>query len=163
MYDDPLNTDSVNLVPRSPVEYNIDGVNQVQINEKTGMTFASGLRAILRQDPDIVAVGEFATVDGRDRHARRHHRPPGAVTVHTYDAASTIDRLIDIGVGIPHRQRRARRHLAAPRAQVCPHCRGVSAQPEEFGVSAAIRSGVRFADQAARCASAQATRRVQSW
>ena len=55
-----LNTDSVNLVTlEDPVEYNIDGVNQVQINEKTGMTFASGLRAILRQDPDIVAVGEI--------------------------------------------------------------------------------------------------------
>ena len=55
-----LNRREVNLVTlEDPVEYNIEGVNQVQINEKTGMTFANGLRAILRQDPDIIAVGEI--------------------------------------------------------------------------------------------------------
>ena len=55
-----LNTEEVNVVTlEDPVEYNIDGVNQVQINEKTGMDFANGLRAILRQDPDIIAVGEI--------------------------------------------------------------------------------------------------------
>ena len=55
-----LNQRDVNLVTlEDPVEYNIDGVNQVQINEKVGMTFASGLRSILRQDPDIIAVGEI--------------------------------------------------------------------------------------------------------
>ena len=72
-----LNTDSVNLVTlEDPVEYNIDGVNQVQINEKTGMTFASGLRAILRQDPDIVAVGEVR--DGET--ARSPCAPPSPAT-----------------------------------------------------------------------------------
>jgi len=55
-----LNREEVNLVTlEDPIEYNIDGVNQVQINEKVGMTFANGLRAILRQDPDIIAVGEI--------------------------------------------------------------------------------------------------------
>ncbi|MDD6289158.1 MAG: GspE/PulE family protein, partial [Eggerthellales bacterium] len=55
-----LNNDSVNVITlEDPVEYHIDGVNQCQINEKVGMTFANGLRAILRQDPDIVAVGEI--------------------------------------------------------------------------------------------------------
>ena len=55
-----LNTDQVNLMSlEDPVEYDIDGINQVQINEKTGMSFASGLRSILRQDPDIIAVGEI--------------------------------------------------------------------------------------------------------
>ena len=55
-----LNRDEVNLVTlEDPVEFDLDGVNQVQINEKTGMTFASGLRSILRQDPDIIAVGEI--------------------------------------------------------------------------------------------------------
>ena len=55
-----LNSEQVNLMTlEDPVEYNIDGINQVQINEKTGMTFASGLRSILRQDPDIIAVGEI--------------------------------------------------------------------------------------------------------
>ena len=52
-----LNTEQVNLVTlEDPVEYHLDGISQVQINEKTGMTFASGLRAILRQDPDIISV-----------------------------------------------------------------------------------------------------------
>ena len=53
-----LNSEQVNLLTlEDPVEYNIDGINQVQINEKTGMTFAGGLRSILRQVPDIIAVG----------------------------------------------------------------------------------------------------------
>ena len=55
-----LDTREVNIVTlEDPVEYNIKGVNQVQINEKAGMTFANSLRALLRQDPDIIAVGEI--------------------------------------------------------------------------------------------------------
>ena len=58
-----LISESTNLITlEDPVEYNIDGATQVQINEKTGLTFASGLRAILRQDPDIIAVGKSVTV-----------------------------------------------------------------------------------------------------
>ena len=61
-----------------PVEYNIPGANQCQINEKTGMTFAAGLRSILRQDPDVISVGEIR--DGETGlHCRpgRHYGPPG--------------------------------------------------------------------------------------
>ena len=55
-----LNVEEVNIVTlEDPVEYNIVGVSQVQVNEKTGMTFANGLRSVLRQDPDIVSVGEI--------------------------------------------------------------------------------------------------------
>ena len=55
-----LNREEVNLVTlEDPIEYNIDGVNQVQVNEKVGLTFAAGLRSILRQDPDIISVGEI--------------------------------------------------------------------------------------------------------
>ena len=58
-----LNTEEVNVVTlEDPVGYNIDGVNQVQINEKTGMDFANGLRAILRRT-DIIAVGEIQTIE----------------------------------------------------------------------------------------------------
>lgn len=95
-----LNTEQVNLVTlEDPVEYNFDGVNQVQINDKTGMTFASGLRAILRQDPDIIAVGEIRdgeTADIAMRAAITGHLVLS--TLHTNDAPSTIDRLIDMGV-----------------------------------------------------------------
>ena len=121
-----LNTDSVNLVTlEDPVEYNIDAVNQVQINEKTGMTFASGLRAILRQDPDIVAVGEIR--DGETAEIAMRAAITGHLvlsTVHTYDAASTIDRLIDIGVE-PYLIASGVRGVISQRLvrKVCPHCR----------------------------------------
>lgn len=121
-----LNNDSVNLVTlEDPVEYNIDGVNQVQINEKTGMTFASGLRAILRQDPDIVAVGEIR--DGETAEIAMRAAITGHLvlsTVHTYDAASTIDRLVDIGVA-PYLIASGVRGIVSQRLvrTVCPHCR----------------------------------------
>ena len=95
-----LNTEQVNLVTlEDPVEYNFDGVNQVQINEKVGMTFASGLRSILRQDPDIIAVGEIRdgeTADIAMRSAITGHLVLS--TLHTNDAPSTLDRLMDMGV-----------------------------------------------------------------
>ena len=95
-----LNTEEVNVVTlEDPVEYNIDGVNQVQINEKTGMDFANGLRAILRQDPDIIAVGEIR--DGETAQICMRAAITGHVvlsTIHTNDAVGTIERLEDIGV-----------------------------------------------------------------
>lgn len=131
-----LNTDSVNLVTlEDPVEYNIDGVNQVQINEKTGMTFANGLRAILRQDPDIVAVGEIR--DGETAEIAMRAAITGHLvlsTVHTFDAASTIDRLVDIGVE-PYLIASGIRGIISQRLVrlVCPHCRQeYDPSPEEF-------------------------------
>lgn len=122
-----LNTDSVNLVTlEDPVEYNIDGVNQVQINEKTGMTFASGLRAILRQDPDIVAVGEIR--DGETAEIAMRAAITGHLvlsTVHTYDAASTIDRLIDIGV---ERTSSPAACAASSRSASCARCAPIAAR-----------------------------------
>ena len=89
-----LNTREVNLVTlEDPVEYNIEGVNQVQINEKAGLTFASGLRAILRQDPDIVAVGEIR--DGETAEIAMRAAMTGHMvisTVHTNDALGAIER-----------------------------------------------------------------------
>ena len=95
-----LNSEQVNLMTlEDPVEYNIDGINQVQINEKTGMTFAGGLRSILRQDPDIIAVGEIR--DGETAEIAMRAAITGHLvlsTVHTNDALSTVERLKDIGV-----------------------------------------------------------------
>ena len=121
-----LNTPDINMVTlEDPVEYNIDGVNQVQINEKTGMTFASGLRAILRQDPDIIAVGEIR--DGETAEIAMRSAITGHLvlsTIHTNDAVGTIDRLRDIGVE-PYIISGALKGVISQRLvrQVCPNCR----------------------------------------
>lgn len=121
-----LNTEQVNLVTlEDPVEYNFDGVNQVQINEKTGMTFASGLRSILRQDPDIIAVGEIRdgeTADIAMRAAITGHLVLS--TLHTNDAPSTIDRLLDMGVE-RYLISSALKGIISQRLvrKICPHCK----------------------------------------
>lgn len=95
-----LSRPNVNIVTvEDPVEKKIDGVNQCQINAKAGMTFAAALRSILRQDPDIIMVGEIRdgeTADIAIRAAITGHLVLS--TLHTNDAASTILRLVDMGV-----------------------------------------------------------------
>ncbi|MBP1543845.1 MAG: Flp pilus assembly complex ATPase component TadA [Oscillospiraceae bacterium] len=95
-----LSQPNVNIVTvEDPVEKRIDGVNQCQINDKAGMTFAAALRSILRQDPDIIMVGEIRdgeTADIAIRAAITGHFVLS--TLHTNDAASTIIRLVDMGV-----------------------------------------------------------------
>ena len=115
------------------MEYNIDGVNQVQINEKTGMTFASGLRAILRQDPDIIAVGEIR--DGETAEIAMRSAITGHVvlsTIHTNDAVGTIERLEDIGV-VPYLVSSALRGVISQRLvrRICPRCRTPYTPTEE--------------------------------
>lgn len=121
-----LNTDEVNLVTlEDPVEYNLDGVNQVQINEKVDMTFANGLRSILRQDPDIIAVGEIRdseTAQIAMRAAITGHLVLS--TLHTNDAPSTLDRLLDMGVE-PFLVSSALKGVISQRLvrRICPNCR----------------------------------------
>ncbi len=121
-----LNKESVNLVTlEDPVEYNIDGVNQVQINEKTGLTFASGLRSILRQDPNIISIGEIR--DGETAQIAMRAAITGHLvlsTLHTNDAISTIDRLINIGVE-PYLVASALKGVISQRLvrRICPQCR----------------------------------------
>ena len=95
-----LSKPNVNIVTvEDPVEKKIDGINQCQINAKAGMTFAAALRSILRQDPDIIMVGEIRdgeTADIAIRAAITGHFVLS--TLHTNDAASTIVRLVDMGV-----------------------------------------------------------------
>ncbi len=90
----------VNVITvEDPVEKAIDGINQVQVNSKAGMTFAAALRSILRQDPDIVMIGEMRDSETADigiRAAITGHLVLS--TLHTNDAASTIVRLVDMGV-----------------------------------------------------------------
>lgn len=129
-----LNSREVNLITlEDPVEYNIDGVNQVQINEKTGMTFAKGLRAILRQDPDIICIGEIR--DGETAEIAMRSAITGHVvlsTIHTSDAVGTIERLIDMGVE-PYLVGSALKGVFSQRLvrRICPNCRQAYEPTEE--------------------------------
>ncbi len=87
------------ITVEDPVEYRIDGINQIQVNDKAGLTFATSLRAILRQDPDIVMVGEIRDSDTASIASRAAITGHVVLsTLHTNDTASTISRLIDMGV-----------------------------------------------------------------
>lgn len=95
-----IKDDSVNIVTlEDPVEYKMDGVNQIQVNAEVGLTFASGLRSILRQDPDVVMVGEIRdpeTASLAVQAALTGHLVFS--TLHTNSAAGVLPRLLDMGV-----------------------------------------------------------------
>ena len=87
------------ITVEDPVEFMVDGINQVNVNAKAGLTFASGLRSILRQDPDIVMVGEIR--DGETAEIAIRAAITGHVvlsTLHTNDAPSSVARLVDMGI-----------------------------------------------------------------
>ncbi len=95
-----FNTENRNVVTvEDPVEYKLGGINQVHVNAKAGMTFAAGLRSILRQDPDVIMIGEIR--DGETADIAIRAAITGHVvlsTIHTNDSPSTIARLTDMGV-----------------------------------------------------------------
>ena len=95
-----LNEINKNIITvEDPVEYRLEGVNQSQVNNKAGMTFASGLRSILRQDPDIIMIGEIRDAETAQiaiRAAITGHLVLS--TLHTNDTASTVARLVDMGL-----------------------------------------------------------------
>lgn len=95
-----INSEDLNIVTvEDPVESQIEGINQVQVNPKAGLTFATALRAILRQDPDVIMIGEIR--DGETAEIAVKASITGHLvvsTLHTNDAASTISRLIDMGI-----------------------------------------------------------------
>jgi len=95
-----LNTDEVNIITiEDPVEYQIEGIGQIQVNPQTGMTFATGLRAILRQDPNIIMIGEIRdreTAEIAIRASLTGHLVLS--TLHTNDSIGTVTRLIDMGI-----------------------------------------------------------------
>ncbi|PIZ01069.1 secretion system protein E [bacterium (Candidatus Howlettbacteria) CG_4_10_14_0_8_um_filter_40_9] len=129
-----LNTIGVNIsTVEDPVEYRIQGINQTQVNPKVGMTFASGLRALLRQDPDVIMVGEIR--DAETAEMAIHAALTGHIvlsTLHTNNASGTLPRLLDMGsepfliastVNCVIAQRLVRK--------VCPHCKEAYAPTEE--------------------------------
>jgi type IV pilus assembly protein PilB len=95
-----VNTENVNIVTiEDPVEYQVEGINQVQVNHSVGLTFSSGLRSILRQDPNIVMIGEIRDVETAQiaiRASLTGHLVFS--TMHTNSAIGTIPRLIDMGI-----------------------------------------------------------------
>ncbi len=117
---------NVNVITvEDPVEKNIEGINQCQVNAKAGMTFAAALRSILRQDPDIVMIGEMRdqeTAEIAIRAAITGHLVLS--TLHTNDAASTITRLVDMGVA-PYMVATSLIGIVAQRLvkKICPECR----------------------------------------
>jgi type IV pilus assembly protein PilB len=121
-----LNKEGVNIVTlEDPVEYAIEGVNQSQVKPEIGYTFAAGLRSILRQDPDIIMVGEIR--DKETAELAVHAALTGHVvlsTLHTNDSIGAIPRLIDMGVEA-FLISSALRTIVAQRLvrRICPHCK----------------------------------------
>ena len=95
-----INQPGVNIMTaEDPVEYNLDGINQVNVNDEVGLTFAAALRAFLRQDPNIIMVGEIRDVETASiavKAALTGHLVLS--TLHTNDAPSTLNRLVDMGM-----------------------------------------------------------------
>lgn len=140
-----LNKEGVNIsTAEDPVEINLPGVNQVQVDERTGMTFAKALKAFLRQDPDIILVGEIRDLETGGiaiKAASTGHMVMS--TLHTNDAPQTLTRMIDMGlppfaiassVNLIMAQRLARR--------LCPQCK----VEQEVPKPALLEEGFKEAD-----------------
>jgi len=129
-----INKPSVNIVTvEDPVEYQMEGVNQVSVNAEIGLTFAAGLRSILRQDPDVIMVGEIRdqeTADIAIKSALTGHLVLS--TLHTNDAASAITRLDDMGIE-PFLISSSTLLVAAQRLvrRICKKCKRELEIPEE--------------------------------
>ena len=121
-----LNKEDVNIITvEDPVEANIDGINQVQVNNKADLTFASALRSILRQDPDIIMIGEIRDQETASIAVQASITGHLVVsTLHTNSAASTITRLVDMGIE-PYLIADATVGVIAQRLvrRLCPDCK----------------------------------------
>ncbi len=137
-----IKSETENVVTvEDPVEYRLEGVTQVGINEPIGLTFASVLRSVLRQDPDIIMVGEIRDLETADiaiKAALTGHLVLSSL--HTNDTVSTIARLIDLGIQ-PFLVGSSLSCIMAQRLlkRICPHCKlpdeeFLSSRPGEFGM-----------------------------
>jgi type IV pilus assembly protein PilB len=140
-----LNQTDVNVITvEDPVEYTMPGINQVQVNEKAGLTFTEALRSILRQDPDKIMVGEirdYPTAELAIRAALTGHLVLS--TLHTNDAPSSVVRLIDMGVAAYL----ISTSLVAVVAQrlvrrLCPMCKAEYALPENIAAEYGLQPGI---------------------
>jgi general secretion pathway protein E len=131
-----INTPDLNILTvEDPIEFQLEGISQVQVNSKIELTFARGLRAFLRHDPDVIMVGEirdFETAEIAIQASLTGHLVLS--TIHTNDAATGITRLVDMGVQ-PFLVASSLIALQAQRLirRVCPHCcKAVSPDPKEL-------------------------------
>jgi general secretion pathway protein E len=142
-----INRPEINIITiEDPIEYQIDGVGQIQVNPKIDLTFAAGLRSIVRQDPDVILVGEI-----RDRETAEIAIQSSLTghlvfsTLHTNDAASAVTRLIDMGIE-PFLVTSSVVAIIAQRLVrlLCPHCKEVYVPDEEtlsnLGLSMSVLS-----------------------
>ncbi|MBN1756151.1 type IV-A pilus assembly ATPase PilB [bacterium] len=146
-----LNTSDTNIMTvEDPVEFNLRGINQVSVREDVGLTFAAALRSFLRQDPDIILVGEirdYETAEIAIKAALTGHLVFS--TLHTNNAPATITRLVDLG-STPFLVASAVKLIVAQRLLklVCPHCK-VDYQPtpdelEQLGLSTQEARNIKF-------------------
>jgi type IV pilus assembly protein PilB len=138
-----LNQPGVNIcTAEDPSEINLPGVNQVNVNEKAGLTFASALRSFLRQDPDIIMVGEIRDLETADiaiKAAQTGHMVLS--TLHTNDAPSTLSRLLNMGVA-PFNIASSVNLITAQRLvrRLCKQCKTAAEYPEQALLKAGYRS-----------------------
>ncbi|MCX5877390.1 MAG: type II secretion system ATPase GspE [Deltaproteobacteria bacterium] len=130
-----LNNREKNIITvEDPIEYQLPGVGQIQVNPKINLTFANGLRSILRQDPDIIMVGEIRdreTAEIAVQSALTGHMVFS--TLHTNDAASALTRLVEMGIE-PFLAASSIVGIIAQRLvrTICPHCKKAHQPPEEL-------------------------------
>jgi type IV pilus assembly protein PilB len=135
-----LNTEDRNIsTAEDPAEINLPGVNQVNVNPKVGLTFASALRAFLRQDPDIIMVGEIRDLETAEiaiKAAQTGHLVLS--TLHTNDAPKTLTRMVDMGVA-PYAIASSISLIIAQRLarKLCDHCK----EPRDIPREALMREG----------------------
>ena len=147
-----LNKEDTNIsTAEDPAEINLPGVNQVNINPKVGLTFASALRAFLRQDPDVIMVGEIRDLETAEIAIKASQTGHLVLsTVHTNDAPKTLSRLIDMGVQ-PYAIATSVSLIIAQRLvrKLCPHCKAPLELPhdallDEGFTEAQIASGLKL-------------------
>lgn len=130
-----LNSDERNIITiEDPVEYQVAGIGQIQVNPRIGLTFAQGLRSILRQDPDVIMVGEIR--DSETAEIAVHASLTGHLvlsTLHTNSASGAIARLLDMGIE-PFLVSSSLSAVLGQRLvrRICPHCRGEVPVPPEL-------------------------------
>ncbi len=136
-----INTAEVNIMTaEDPVEYNLHGINQVQVRSEIGMTFAAALRAFLRQDPNIIMVGEIRDIETGSiaiKAALTGHLVLS--TLHTNDAPSTVTRMVDMGIE-PFNVASAVNLITAQRLvrRICSNCKEAVTYPAEYLQAAAL-------------------------
>ncbi len=146
-----INSPDKNIITiEDPIEYQLDGIGQIQVNPKINLTFATGLRSIVRQDPDVILVGEIRDLETAEiaiQSALTGHLVFS--TLHTNDSAGAITRLIDMGIE-PFLVSSAVNAILAQRLVrvICPYCKEEYSPPlfslEEIGLTEDLVTGKKF-------------------